>query len=328
MLDRSIHPATTITFALLFLFGCATAGLAQTHPNHAQGFEPQKVFEIGDVEAVNLFNGNLNLSLPLGPRYPVSEALSYGLTLSYSGNVWEWEEDYLLGPNGYEYFLKAIPRKRSNAGLGWRLTLGEIDPPQSLVNGAGGTFYETPDGNLHELAINLHADGSQTPGYLYSQDGTYLRYNTTSRVLEFPDGTRQTFNASGDLTSILDRFGNTFTVTYLSSPTRWVIADPHGRTQTVYFKAAAYYGSVVDQVVVSAFGATTATYTFQYTETDVVRGWTNLYVINQNLVPRTILLPLLTGITQPDGSTYSMPVADYDLGPATAPRRSPVTSRG
>jgi len=30
---------------------------AQIHPNHAQGFEPQHAYQIGNIENVNLFNG-------------------------------------------------------------------------------------------------------------------------------------------------------------------------------------------------------------------------------------------------------------------------------
>ncbi|MGD2115747.1 MAG: hypothetical protein PVG07_11875, partial [Acidobacteriota bacterium] len=30
-------------------------------PNHARGFEPRNTFELGDLEHVNLFNGNLTL---------------------------------------------------------------------------------------------------------------------------------------------------------------------------------------------------------------------------------------------------------------------------
>jgi len=295
------------------------AALSQIHPNHAQGFEPQRAFEVGDLENVNLFNGNLTLTLPIGQRYPVGGDFSYGLTLTYNGNVWEWEEDSLLGANGYEYFLEAIPMKRSNAGLGWELHLGRINPPRSQYSNSSNWVYESPDGALHELFPNLHSDGTQTAGYVYTQDGTYLRFDTSFRKLEHPDGSIQWFDTSGRLYAMEDRYGNSFGVSYPSNPTRWVITDDHNRTQTVYFKDAAYYGagSTVDHIVLAAFGSTTATYTFQYSEQQVVRGWTNSTAIIEKPISRTELVPLLTGITLPDGSTYSMPVSDYDLGPAT-----------
>jgi len=219
------------------------AALSQIHPNHAQGFEPQRAFEVGDLENVNLFNGNLTLTLPIGQRYPVGGDFSYGLTLTYNGNVWEWEEDSLLGANGYEYFLEAIPMKRSNAGLGWELHLGRINPPRSQYSNSSNWVYESPDGALHELFPNLHSDGTQTAGYVYTQDGTYLRFDTSFRKLEHPDGSIQWFDTSGRLYAMEDRYGNSFGVSYPSNPTRWVITDDHNRTQTVYFKDAAYYGA-------------------------------------------------------------------------------------
>jgi len=296
---------------------------AQIHPNHAQGFEPQHAYQIGDIENVNLFNGNLTLTIPIGSQYPLGGEFSYGLTLSYTGNVWEWEEDYLLGPNGYQYYLKAIPRKRSNAGLGWQLTLGRLNPPRSLLTNAGASTYESSDGAIHVFGPSLHKDGSQTPGYVYTTDGTYLRLNTTTRTIEFPDGMTQTFDASGRLIAMQDRHNNGLTVSYMTNPVRWVINDTQGRTQTVYFKDAAHYGagSVVDKIDLASFNGQKATYTFNYAERDVVRGFTNVYAINQGLIPRTIKLPLLTSVLQPDGSSYSMPVSSYDLGPA-----SPETS--
>jgi len=318
-----VRVCSTVFFLGIGALLLPSALSAQIHPNHAQGFEPQHAYQIGNIENVNLFNGNLTLTIPIGSRYPVGGELSYGLTLSYTGNVWEWEEDYLLGPSGYQYYLKAIPRKRSNAGLGWQLTLGQLNPPRSLLTNAGVSTYESSDGAIHAFGPSLHKDGSQTSGYTYTTDGTYLRLNTVTRTIEFPDGMTQTFDSSGRLIAMQDRHNNGLTVSYLTSPVRWVINDTQGRTQTVYFKDASYYGagSVVDKVVLEAFNGQTATYTFNYSEPYVVRGFTNVYAINQGLIPRTIKLPLLTSIIQPDGSSYSMPVSSYDLGPA-----SPETS--
>lgn len=308
---------------VLFVVVLVHPAAAQVHPNHAQGFEPQRAFEIGGLENVDLFNGNLNLSIPIGGTYPVGGEFSYGLTLSYTGNVWEWEEDYEYDPNNqvYETFLLAIPRKRSNAGLGWQLSLGRLNPPESLLTNSGSWTYESPDGGIHVFGPNLHDDGSQTPGYLYTQDGTYLRLNTTTRTLEFPDGTIQRFDTSDRLVRMEDRYGNGFNVTYGSNPVRWIIVDDQARTQTVYFKNAVYYGpgSVVDHVDLEAFGGATATYSFHYAEpsTGIARGYTNVYAIGQGLAEPRVMVPLLTGITLPDGSSYSMPVSSYDLGPAS-----------
>jgi hypothetical protein len=59
---------------------------AADDPNTAKGFQPGQLYQFGEVSHVNLFNGNLNLSLPIGPGYPAGGNLSYGFTLAYAGN--------------------------------------------------------------------------------------------------------------------------------------------------------------------------------------------------------------------------------------------------
>ena len=45
-------------------------------------------FAISEIDHVNLFNGNLVVTLPLGIDYPVGPNLSYGMTLVNNGNSW------------------------------------------------------------------------------------------------------------------------------------------------------------------------------------------------------------------------------------------------
>ena len=54
------------------------------------GFSAQNVYSTTDIDSVNLFNGNLVLTLPIGQTYPVSERLSYGLTLVHNSQVWTY----------------------------------------------------------------------------------------------------------------------------------------------------------------------------------------------------------------------------------------------
>ena len=300
------------------------------HPNHAQGFEPQKAYTLGEIESVNLFNGNLQLTIPLGQTYPVGGALSYGLTLSYTGNVWEWEEAY--DPTYRVWYLKAVPRLRSNAGLGWLLSLGRIYGPDhpSLVGSTLSTFYESPDGALHRLVPSLHPASPVHPDYLYTEDGTYLRIYAPDGPdggtdpdfyqLELPDGQIHDFDATGLLTKIRDRFGNSLTVTYPASASHpgiddWRLADSHGRVHFVRFQPGAN-GPVVAQVELESFGGGTAVYDFTTDETTIPRGWTTPEAITAYGVSREVDVDLLTEVRQPDGSTYSMPVwPGYDLGP-------------
>ena len=46
-------------------------------PAMERGFNPDNVYEIGEIDQVNLFNGNLTAAIPLGPSYQVGGGFSY-----------------------------------------------------------------------------------------------------------------------------------------------------------------------------------------------------------------------------------------------------------
>ncbi|HMB53369.1 MAG TPA: hypothetical protein VKU40_08635, partial [Thermoanaerobaculia bacterium] len=66
----------------------AFPAVAQQNPDTAGGFEAGKVYQFGELDSVNLFNGNVTVVLPIGGSYPVNGNLGYGLTLSYNSNLW------------------------------------------------------------------------------------------------------------------------------------------------------------------------------------------------------------------------------------------------
>ena len=82
--DRVRHLAACVALVV-------GAALCAQQPNLEKGFHAGKVFASGDIDHVNLFNGNLNVTIPIGQRYRVSSSLDYGLTLIYSGNNWNTE---------------------------------------------------------------------------------------------------------------------------------------------------------------------------------------------------------------------------------------------
>src|SRR5438128_8361300 len=61
------------------------------HPNLDRGIAADKIYQFGNVDQINTFNGNVSLSIPIGGNLPASDHLSYGLTLSYNSKVWETE---------------------------------------------------------------------------------------------------------------------------------------------------------------------------------------------------------------------------------------------
>lgn len=84
------HRAAVLSALLVLAAGLVLptgTALAQTDPNLHRGFAPDKAFAVGDIDSVNLFNGNLTLSVPVGGTYSDDGGLTYGLLLTYNSNV-------------------------------------------------------------------------------------------------------------------------------------------------------------------------------------------------------------------------------------------------
>src|SRR5512142_2313352 len=187
--------------AVLFLSLVAASVGAQTnvHPNIERGTGSGKRYDFNSIDTVNVFNGNLIIQIPIGGRLPVSSNLSYSLTLVYNSKVWEHERatDYSTDPPSPS--SRTIPNRRSNAGLGWELSLGRLIDPQEtdVLDDAYYFHYESADGSDHILYESLHDSDAATPGAFYTRDNTYLRLttvpNSVNKQLEFPDGTIQEF---------------------------------------------------------------------------------------------------------------------------------------
>jgi len=259
-----------LRFLLVAWLFSALLAFGQTHPNLDRGFDPAKVYQFGEVDAVDLYNGHLTLTIPLGPRYPVSERLSYGLTLTYNSNIWAYES----WPATDSYSCTAaLPKRASdldwNAGLGFSLTLGDLIYRSNI-----GVFeYFTPDGATKTFVQTLRdSDTGDPTNVFYTRDGSYLRLTWQTNIspkkaiIEFPDGTRHVFtNYQGSyyrLTEITDAFQdqqgqypNKVSVSYLSSPDRVVITDAFGRSQTITYSSdsLAIPSKYVTSVTLSGF---------------------------------------------------------------------------
>ena len=285
---RAQNLLRSFTHGLLALALAAGVHAQTADPNTERGITPGKAYSAGEPDTVNLFNGNLNLTIPVGQTYHAGGTLSYGLNLYYGSNGWEHGQRnvdvYMTGdcsgpldpypvpcagaPYTYHYAW-SFPSRRSNAGLGWILSLGSLYhkdngcPPTGPCNFVA---YESPDGALHGINYwTLHnANPNETPypsattaTVFYSRDGTYLRYRTDNPAgmqLEFPDGTIELFDSrTGLLTKKYDPFGNWLQVSYndvnnpycdVNSPhcaSTWHLQDSQGRNHYVYFRPVASY---------------------------------------------------------------------------------------
>jgi RHS repeat-associated protein len=316
---RSRHsrqsPFLSVLVCLVLMVGLAAPpARAQEHPNVARGFNPTASFDYAGVDNVNQFNGNLVVTLPLGQSFGVGGGLAWQLTLVYNSQVWMRQD--------YGTLLQSVPSPTNNAGLGWMVSLGRMKPPDYQ-----GDFdpridtYMSPDGARHTFYPTLHEGETQTAGYEYTRDGSYLRYNSNAGELELPDGTIHTFGIDGFPTKIRDRFGNHVDICYdfsqCGAPVGgWRISDGQ-RSVNVYFKTGptTYQYQVVDRIEVPVFPIGQqppgpAAYTFHYNLDD---GITTLLTGCSNVDTNTanLSVALLTSVTLPDGTAWSMPAGDY-----------------
>ena len=162
-------------------------------PKLARGLSTQfGTLAVADIDAVNLLNGNLNLTIPLGQRYPAGGSLSYQLVAYYNSNdsTVRFREDKQQ-PHGDRLIEVAVPDVLSNAGRGWSVHLGRLfegvewrewqdvsrldrDKLPLLGDFAGSFLYVGPDGSRSYFRNTLHGE-APTPGVFYSRDGSYKR---------------------------------------------------------------------------------------------------------------------------------------------------------
>ena len=71
--------------AALLLGAAAVPLRAQQHPNLARGVSESS--SGGQLDAINEYNGNLTVRIPLGPSYPVGGRLSYGMGAALLGRL-------------------------------------------------------------------------------------------------------------------------------------------------------------------------------------------------------------------------------------------------
>ncbi len=283
----------------------ASPVLAQQHPNVERGFQADKVYRFSGVDNVNLYNGNLALRIPIGDEFPGNGTLRYQFAVTYNSKTWD-QQVYIYNrfsdcspPPGSGLpaasawcgndYIKSIPSRRSNAGMGWLVSLGRLlspaDPmldPGPVGTGTPYWTYEAPDGADHAFSFtdptnaNIH----------HTRDGSFLRLVPASSgqyEVDFPDGLVHSFEPvpgenSYRLRDIRDPFGNHLSVAYDAVGT-WTLTefDAAGtvvRHHYVRFQDATIwatapqnappnYDSVVSQIDIGAFGGR-AIYQFQY----------------------------------------------------------------
>jgi hypothetical protein len=318
--------------ALALSLACVLNVHAQTHPNLEKGFAADKMYQFGDIDHVNVFNGNLTLTIPVGGTTPVTDHLSLPLTLVYNTKLWSAKEKSHGVGDQASRSLFYTPERRANAGFGWTLTPGRlIDPSETDINNDTFRFiYMSPDGSDRLFYGTLHERVPAEPstnGVLYSRDGTYLRLSPggAGQILESPDGTIREFESYTDtlanttcltppcsaytrwrLKKISDRFGNHIDIDY-GTAGQWRIRDQYQRLTVVYFSPRANdvdaeYLQQVSSIDLPAPGGGRTTYQFTYQDKWLKTG---ACTVAHPDTPVGYKLPLLTSLTLPDGTAYA-----------------------
>jgi len=334
---------------LAALLAVALPLAAQQHPNVERGFQADKVYQLNGIDNVNVFNGNLSLSIPLGIEYPGNGSLKYSLALAYNSKNWD-QEEYIyenstvcnqapgssLPPadeNCNKPYVKTVPSRSSNAGMGWMLSLGRLLSPLDPALGGGaagpGAFYweyESPDGARHAFSM-----GDATT-FSYTNDGSFLRKTALGSdrfEVHFPDGMIHTFGpAAGNLhrlEQIKDPFGNHLDICYSGcgeTDGDWALREYSAsgtlvRQHYVRFtdlttgsnapqNAPPNYDKVVSSVDIAGFNGSRAVYGFSYTTDEIPYQTGGCYGDYRQGDTPNPSVPRLKTVTLPDASHWLM----------------------
>jgi YD repeat-containing protein len=315
--------------AILWLFGVAVLtaatmfadGAPSAQPNLARGINVNSVYRADGIETVNLFNGNLQLSIPLGISYPVGGNLSYQFMLVHNSKLW----DYVEGLNNTEgtneccdpIYTGAYPNRSANAGFGWRISLGELHEfPQAPWMAPEMLAFEGPDGAAHVFDPNRSND----PNVQYTGDGLRARRVTNlGWDIDLGNGTTYRFLKSGNLyflASISDAFGNAVTIVH--SGADWIVNDSAGRTHYVTSRSVAgqstNYANVIDTLDTMGFAASPGVprrwkYRFQYSDAVAFQ-----FGCGDNLPAHygaTLMLPQLNSVSVEEGSSFAQTLFQF-----------------
>jgi len=298
--------------ALLLLLFAMTAFAAEIEPKDEKGFTPDRAYNIGDIDSVNVFNGDLVVMFPIGPTYAVGGKLSYGLTLSYNSSVWK-KEEYSSGGVTCSH---RRPSSDTNAGFGWNLTPTSLQLPCTPGIVCSAPFstspsFVSPDGGRHVFYGKLHKDdaapGSGVTGY--TRDGTYVRAKAdgNGQLMEFTDGTQQRYEVVAGtnqvrVTDMYDGLGNSLAFTYPTA-NELNLTDSFNRKQVVRYTTMSSADEenllkVPSEVELTGFGGKILLYSLNYVMTSIPR--TTMYPLKSCYDSQFVTVPLLKSIDVKD----------------------------
>ncbi len=189
------------------------------HLEVARGLGIEGAFQGSSYDSVNEFNGQVNVSIPLGTTFTTG-SIEYNFHAVYNSRNWEWVVRHSPIDGYYDQSFESMT---SNAGLGWHVSFGELyqpylfrvdladvvsgvnefkpgdKPPYSWINSSTRDWvYMAPDGSRHVLSCDADYSGSCVDGIgaVYLSKGFQIRMQreTNTRILlNFANGITHTF---------------------------------------------------------------------------------------------------------------------------------------
>ncbi len=188
--------------------------------------------------------------VPDGCTFVVSNPIN-----AFTGNVFEYETDISLPCKGFNpnisRFYNSSDKSPGELGIGWQLGYDE----RIARIGKYTLAYQRNNGAYLE-----YEEDNNNPGLYLANKPKYGKIIQTvdgDFVLEFPEGVKKVFSASGLFLSQVDRNGNTMNFHYDSNHRLIEIIDPAGRSFNIQYNNDGYISQA------SAFCGKTAKYFYE-----------------------------------------------------------------
>ncbi len=241
------------------------------------GFKADQVYDSGGVDHVNIYNGDPQVVIPIGPEYPLGPERTWQLKAHYSAKLWHVATSNTCGFD-VECVGKLTRRAQINGyptlGAGWTLSLGHIDP--GFAQTGFPATYHAPDGGVFPLTGG-YSDGSLRPDFpaqfkVESKNGVdpyYVLTQPDGTILEFGHPYAQPTLGNGFDFNDRDRHlprGTRYGLTAIKSPFK-----PSGQNELllqVFYRseapAAGSWGWQVDRVVLTGDSSGNRTISFSW----------------------------------------------------------------
>jgi len=179
----------------LLISVCPARTVFAQNENETVGFQSQHMFEAGYFgENVDILNGGVNVTTPIGSKYQLNQNLGYQVQVAYGSKIWDKGE----------WTQQAYLYRRGALGLGSLLHFGRIyrDVAYTTYQYFDATaqqvktdytyqctwYYVTPDGNEHVIPGNYRPDQNaltcdDAPPGGYTIDNTFYSFFVGSGAL-------------------------------------------------------------------------------------------------------------------------------------------------